>query len=58
VALDNVPLHDTVAVPESSVQPEALIAAAGAKVPRRVSFEKAKGAKTVSGWEELAKALE
>jgi hypothetical protein len=29
-----------------------MVAAAGAKVPRRVSFEKAKGAKTVSGWEE------
>jgi hypothetical protein len=36
----------------------AMLAAAGAQVPRRISFEKAKGAKTVSGWEELAQALE
>jgi len=35
-----------------------MVAAAGAQVPRRISFEKARGAKTVSGWEELAKALE
>jgi hypothetical protein len=35
-----------------------MVAAAGAQVPHRISFEKAKGAKTVSGWEELAKALE
>jgi hypothetical protein len=35
-----------------------MVAAAGAQVPRRISFEKAKGAQTVSGWEELAKALE
>lgn len=36
----------------------ATVAAAGAKVPRRISFEKARGAQTVSKWEELAKALE
>jgi hypothetical protein len=35
-----------------------LIAAAGARVPHRISFEKARDAKTVSGCEELAKALE
>ena len=35
-----------------------MVSAAGAQVPRRISFEKARGAKTVSGWEELAKALE
>jgi hypothetical protein len=35
-----------------------LVAAAGDRVPHRISFEKARGAKTVSGCEELAKALE
>lgn len=35
-----------------------LVAAAGARVPHRISFEKAKGVKTVSGCEELAKVLE
>ncbi len=34
------------------------VTAAGPQVPHRFSFEKAKGAKTVSEWEEIAKALE
>jgi hypothetical protein len=35
-----------------------MVAAARGRVPIRISFEKTKGAQTVSGWEELAKALE
>jgi len=35
-----------------------MVAAAGAQVPHRISFEKARGAKTVTEWEGIAKALE
>jgi hypothetical protein len=33
-------------------------AGAGEQVPRRISFEKAKGAETAAGWEDLEKTLE
>jgi hypothetical protein len=34
------------------------VKAAGSQVPHRFSFEKARGAKTVAAWEEIAEALE
>jgi hypothetical protein len=35
-----------------------MLAAAGAQVPYRISFEKAKGARTVSAWSDIEKVLE
>jgi hypothetical protein len=35
-----------------------MVAAAGPQVPRRISFEKARGATTVTEWQEIAKVLE